>query len=1004
MSKLSRRLSAQRSVLACLTAGAVASGALAAVPAAQAAEESPGLTRADRSVASAFESGRYVVVLEEASATRYEGGAPGFERTKARGNKEFNPRSAAVRKYVERLEAKQDRLAAKVGAEVGEHYTLASNAFTAKLSGKQAGQLAADREVLLLTEDVAYEHDTWNTPDFLGLTGPNGVWAQHGGSAKAGDGVVIADLDTGTWPESPSFAGAKIKREPTGKWGLHRQGKSITMRKADGGTFTGVCETGQDWTVNDCNTKLVGARYYPDAFLETVAPADRAPTEYISARDGGGHGTHTASTAAGNNGVEVSVEGTDFGAVSGVAPAAKIATYKVCFEDNDPNTGGCYTSSTLAAVEDVIRDGADILTYSISGARDTVVDPVEYAFAGAAAAGIFVTASAGNSGPGPETVAHNSPWVTTVGASTHTVFENTLVLGDGTKLNGPSIASNLPDGEKPLVASKEVKLSSADLRQAALCYPGTLDPAKVAGKIVVCDRGDIARVDKSAEVQRAGGVGMVLANTAPASLNTDFHSVPTVHLDHVDGQVVADYLVDSGSSAVASFERGDTTGGPVTPVPQMAAFSSRGPALANDADVIKPDLTAPGVSILAAVAPPSNNNRDYDLYSGTSMSTPHVAGLAAMILAVNPDWDPMTVKSAMMTTAYDVKGAAGDKFTDPFAQGAGHVDPTRFFEPGLAITSDSEDWAGFLQGQGLDLGVDPLAASDLNGPSIAQGQVTAETTISRTFTGLQSGTWSVSSDLPGFTVDHKPEVSIASAGETATVDFTFTRTTAPLGEFAKGFVTLEGPTTVRIPVALRPVSVKAPATVQGQGAEGSVTVPITAGFTGDLEIGTVGLAESAFMESTVPAGDYEALKLPVAAGTQLARFDLDAADDKADLDLYVYSMKADGSLDRLVGRSATGSADESVTLENPKPGTYYIVVDGYAAAPGQSAIDYRLDAFRVDGSATAGNLAADPNPVPVVTGVETSFEATWSGLDAGSRYLGWFEYDGALAPTYLYVN
>jgi hypothetical protein len=501
---------------------------------------------------------------------------------------------------------------------------------------------------------------------------------------------------------------------------------------------------------------------------------------------------------------------------------------------------------------------------------------------------------------------------------------------------------------------------------------------------------------------------MILANVSPGSLDSDFHSVPTVHVAHTDTPTVKGYLDSAGASATVSFERGDTTGGDPTPVPQMAGFSSRGPALANSSDVIKPDITAPGVSVLAAVAPPSGQGRSYDLYSGTSMSSPHVAGLAAFMLGEKPEWTPMQAKSAMMTTAYDVKDADGNADTDPFGQGAGHVDPTRFFDPGLVVTSDAEDWRGFLQGQGLDLGVEPLAASDLNGPSIAQGQVTSSTMISRTFTALEAGSWSVAADVPGFDVTHKASFEMKEAGADEVVDFTFKRTDAPLGEFATGFVTLTEAASgkqVRMPVALRPVSVKAPETVRGEGASGSVEVPITAGFSGDLAIEAVGLAAAQTEQGTVPTGESVEYMIDVAEGTKLARFDLDSANDQADMDLYVYRFNAAGTaLEALVGQSATGSADESVDVANPKAARYYVVVDGYAAAPGESAMDYRLDVFRVDGDSDAGNLTATPNPVPVVENVDTSYTASWSDVDPGTRYLGWFEYDGALTPTYLYVN
>ena len=177
------------------------------------------------------------------------------------------------------------------------------------------------------------------------------------------------------------------------------------------------------------------------------------------------------------------------------------------------------------------------------------------------------------------------------------------------------------------------------------------------------------------------------------------------------------------------------------------------------------------------------------------MASPHIAGLAAFMLGVHPEWSPMTVKSAMMTSAYDLKKADGTPDQNPFNEGAGHVDPKKFFDPGLVVTSTPSEWLSFFEGQGFDFGpqVSPMAANALNIPSIAQGQVTASTTIARTFTGLRSGTWNVSASVPGFEVStDKSQVVIAKAGDKVTVNFTFIRTTAPLGQFSTGFATLTG--------------------------------------------------------------------------------------------------------------------------------------------------------------------------------------------------------------------
>ncbi|RYB96613.1 protease [Nocardioides glacieisoli] len=1006
--------------LAVLTTAAVVCGLAAGVPSATAATK-----KKDRAIAtsiapkaSTLSAGRYVVLLNDPGATRYDGGVAGLKATASPNGRSFDAQTAKVADYQSYLTKRQNGVAAAVGAEVMSRSTLSASSFTARLTSKQATDLSQSRDVLMVVKDSAFSLDTYKSPEFLGLVGPSGspgVWAAKGGVATAGAGTVVGIFDSGIWPESASFAGSKIDRNPTGPFGLYRKGNTIYMQKADGGVFRGVCQPGQKWNVDDCNSKIVGARYYPDAFLDSVPPQERFGAEFISTRDGDGHGSHTASTAAGNFGVPASVEGRKFGNVSGMAPAAKIAAYKVCFSDTDPDSGGCYTSSTLSAVDDAIADGVDVINYSISGATDTVVDAVEFAFLGAAASGIFVAASAGNSGPTPSTVAHNSPWLTTVAASTHVNYENTVVLGDaaGSKYKGASITdASVPSTALVNSTSIPAVTTTAGVADATLCGPGSLTAA-AAGKIVICTRGTYDRVAKSAEVKRAGGIAMVLANpSAGQSLDADFHSVPTIHVDNVAGDAIKTYAATAG--AKASFVLTNTTG-VETPLPQVAGFSSRGPAIANSADVIKPDISAPGVSVLAAVAPPSGGGRNFDLYSGTSMSSPHIAGLAAFILSKNPTWSPMAVKSAMMTTAYDLKKSDGSPDTNPFNEGAGHVDPTKFFDPGLVVTSGAIDWIGFLRGQGAffddpDLDSIPaVAATDLNIPSMAKGQVTSSVTIKRTFTAVRAGTWNVAASVPGFDVaiaDSSGDASFElAAGAKETVTFTFTTTTATLGQFSTGFATLTGTTSVRLPIALRPVSVSAPAEVTGAGATGSADVAITAGFSGQLDVKPSGLARATTNAGTLAVGAVYSDPVTIAADTKFARFDVDATNNGADLDLYVYRLDDAGVPVELVGQSATGSADERVTLTNPEAGNYLVEVDGYAAATGESGVAYRYDRYLVTPVAADnfGGFAASPDPVDVVQGQETTFQATWSGLTTG-RYLGAFEYDGALAPTFVTVT
>lgn len=981
------------------SAGLLVTGLAAAVPSAQAAEGPASLTT--------YDAGRYIVLMREAPAASYAGGDSRYDATRASGGEQFRADSRAALAYRAHLEREQTDLAREVGVKPLASFTVASNGFVAELSGAEAMELAGDRRVLLLTEDVARETDTWETGDSLGLTGKNGQWNRYGNRHKAGSGTVVGILDTGYWPESPSFAGKQLTADPQTKWDMSMDADGGTrMEKLDGGVFNGACETGEGMPEPVCNTKVVGARYYSEGFEAAIASgaAEKAETEYLSARDGDGHGSHTASTAAGRVVKSVNVEGRDFGKISGMAPGAALAIYKVCWEDTDPNSGGCYTSASLDAIDDAVADGVDSLNYSISGATDTVVDAVEVAFEGAAEAGVFIAASAGNSGPDGSTVAHNSPWLTTVASTTHVNFENTLVLGDGSKIVGASISSqSLPS--TPLVDAKAVALEGADPTEAGLCAADTLDPAAAEGKIVVCLRGVYDRVAKSAEVARAGGVGMVLANPGANSLDADFHSVPTIHIDEVGTEKVFSYLETAGDEATARFALGNRTD-VETPLPQVSGFSSRGPAIANESDILKPDIAAPGSSVLAAVAPPTNSDRDYDLYSGTSMAAPHVAGLAAFIQGVNPDWTPQEIQSAMMTTANPTKDVEGKNSTDSFAQGAGIVNPKKFFDPGWFIGSTPREWRGFLTGQGLNTGVPAIPATELNLPSIAQGQVAGTASFTRSLQSTRKGTWNVRVAVPGFTAEADPTITSKRPGDIEELAVTFTRTDAPLGEFTFGKIIINGPTKLRIPVALRPVSVKAPLSAQGTGTDGSTEVAITPAQSGELNVATKGLARAVTLEDAVAEGEAvlsDCIEVP--EGVDFARFDLDAVDDTSDLDLYVYAAEScdPSTIYAYAGQSATGSADERVDVTAPPAGAYFYEIDGYAAGEAGSPIEFVMDTFLVTPEGE-GDLTVDPNPVPTTANEETTFEVSWTGLEAGTRYLGLLEYEGALAPTVLEVD
>ena len=762
------------------------------------------------------------------------------------------------------------------------------------------------------------------------------------------------------------------------------------MRKSDGGTFSGRCQAGEEFTVADCSTKLVGARYFGDAWLARV-PADQR-ADYVSPRDGEGHGSHTASIAAGNHGVRAVVDDRDFGRLSGVAPAAKIASYKVLWEAKDATQSGGYDSDILAAIDAAISDGVDVINFSITAADDPT-SPVQLAFLAAASAGIFVSASAGNSGPGASTVQSSSPWVTTVGAHSIAPYYGTVTLGDGQAYAGISTTVDEKVGSAPLVTGAAVAADGQTAAAATMCSPGSLDPATTAGTIVVCARGVVDRVVKSAEVDRAGGIGMVLVNLTPNTLDADLHSVPTVHLDPPASAAVTAYAATPG--ATATLTEGNQTDTELA-YPQIATFSGRGPSLGTGGDTLKPDLVAPGVSILGAVAPPSNDGHDFGFLSGTSEAAPQVAGLAALWFGagVRPTWSPMKIKSALMTTAADLVDGSGRRSTDPYAQGAGRVVPERMFQPGLVYPARDTDWLGYLEGLGLNTGtgVEAIDPSDYNAPSIAIGRLVGTQTVTRRVTAVTPGRYRVEAFVPGVDVDVSPSVlEFSRAGQTRSFRVTFTTRTADLGQAASGFLTWRSKRgSVRIPLAVTPRALEAPARVTGSGTSGQVRFAVTSGTTGEFRATASGLATGTPRPGTLVPGRNLQFAVTVPADTRVAQFTSRTPNAGANLDLYVYQVVNGAAV--LVAQSVTGAADEMVLLRKPAAGTYVALVNNVRDAPGTTETPFVFRAGLVDAAAGAGSFTVSPELVAARAGRPFDLTARWAGLPADTPYVGWIEY------------
>lgn len=702
-----------------------------------------------------------IVKLKGKSLAGYTGGIQGLSPTNPTrtGARKLDTRTRASQAYMKYLRSKHQAFerataAAVPQAKITQDFSVIMNGVAMTIPVDQISSLSAMPDVEAIYADELLQPATDTSPKFIDAPA---VWYQLGGQESSGEGVIVGVLDTGIWPEHPSFSDP----DPSGKaYAAPPAAPSGTARKCE---FNTGANPGAPFA---CNNKLIGAYFFMNTYQ---AVNGLLPAEYTSARDDDGHGTHTSSTSAGNAGVEASIFGVPRGEVSGIAPRAHVIMYRVC------GSAGCYSSDSAAAVQQAILDGVDVINFSISGGTNPYADAVEMAFLDAYNAGVFVAASAGNSGPAADTTAHRGPWVTTVAASTHNrAFENTVTLtGDGgasLALSGASVTAGV--GPAPVtVPATDVQCNSP------------FAAGSVAGQIVVCRRGTTGRAEKGYNVLQGGAVGMILYNQAAnvTDLETDNHYLPTIHLQYSQGTQVLTFLA-ANTNVQATLTAGQKVSaqGDV-----MASFSSRG-GLGQTLGVSKPDITAPGVQILAGASPAhlppdqggvalGPQGEQFQAIAGTSMSSPHIAGAGALLKALHPDWTPGQIKSAIMTTAWmDVVKEDGVTPATPFDMGSGRVALTKAMDPGITFDVTGADY---------------LAHADdlwnVNYPSIYIPSLAGQITVKRTALSLlnRSRSWQldVVTSSDDFTVT-VPRYLTIPARRTATFNIVIDARDVPIGE------------------------------------------------------------------------------------------------------------------------------------------------------------------------------------------------------------------------------
>lgn len=1007
--------------------GAVAAMALAAPGLAQELRATPNvssdLLRLDTSQNSAerLETKTYIVQLSGDPAVAYKGGVSGFAATAPDAGARYNSRASHVEQYVNHLISSHDRMLSTVGAGDRKLYSYCHtfNGFAARLTAAEADTLRGNKSVLNVWEDQAIEVETNNSPTFLGLLDPVEGLRTRG---LRGDDVIVGVLDTGAVQEHPSFADTKAFKKGT------RVVYSDPPER-----WNGICQAGEAWAETDCNNKLIGARWFVDGFIAGTGGV--VEEEFLSPRDSSGHGSHTASTAAGNE-VTASLVGVPLAQISGMAPRARVAVYKVCWLAPGATNFSCFFSDSAAATDAAVADGVDVLNFSV-GTAAAFNDPQDIAFLNAASAGVFIARSGGNSGPGAATINAGEPWVTSVAASTLdgtafalaiTINAPASVAGEYSALEGSITAPLIETGPitDDLLAADPIDACGAGLSN------------DIGGQIALIARGTCTFVEKIENAVNAGASAVIVYSdsrpkTVMGGTASDLtRSVPGVMIDNADGLALLAEL-QANNTVNATLEAANFIPEPLDGN-IMAGFSSRGPYV-TESDWIKPDITAPGVRILAAHTPEPSDGSAGDFFQylqGTSMSSPHIAGLGALVIQAHRGWSPAAVKSALMTTArQDVVKEDGATPADPFDFGAGHVDPNGAVDPGLVYDADLFDYLAvscgtvtplisaadcdFLASVGFSL--DP---ADLNLPSIGIGELPGTKTIKRTVTNVGerrgASVYHVEVDAPeGFKVEVSPQQLLVGHKKTASYEVTITNQTAPPGEWRFGSLTWrdgEGHE-VRSPIAVNAIAIVAPPEVSGEGAAGTADFDITFGYTGDYTAGVHGLADAFLTLGTVeddPGNSFQflgpgttiAFIADLPAGTAFARWSLfnEYTSGNDDLDLYLFYCP--NFLCTQIDSSGNPDSNEEVSVTLPVTDEsiddpYVIFVHGFNTEGGTPAdfIQFDWNFGVVD---DRGNMTVTA-PSSATIGETETVTVDWTGLltGPGAKQLGAVSHSDASA-------
>ena len=990
----------------------------------------------------------YIVKLKAPGAASY-GSASIYSAGRSVAQSASAQRAARAA-LAERLEQTHDRLLADVGARSAKIYSYryALNGFAAKLTAAEASQLAQQPEVARVWLDSDHHLATNNSSTFLGLEAQTS--GLHAGLNLLGENVVVGVVDSGVAPNHPSLLDTVdlIPRGCRGSWaksswlGLmlcnsyRRHPLQQVAYNAPIG-FSGGCQAGPGFDAKYCNNKVVGARFYVDGFL---ARHQLDPHEFRSPRDAAGHGTHVATTIAGNQ-VDAYLFGTKVATVKGLAPRARVAIYKACWVELNQVVPTCATSDVARAVDDAVADGVDIINYSLGGDQKDITQPDGLALLNAFEAGVLTVVAAGNDGPsyGTITSPSSAPWVMTVAASsqTGTAFSDAISITAPTSLVGdvemreasftPPLTVKSPISA-PLIAAVDSTPTTSSTGSPRDACSTLTNATRLAGRIVLVERGGCEFQVKIKNAENAGAVGVIVYNNAPGEpivMNGDAKgiNIPAVMIGSDDGQRILTAL--SGTQQVTvKLAKGVFV--PITTTGNIVAdFSSRGPA-ATDGNFLKPDVTAPGVDILAGMTPtPANGvqGERYTYYSGTSQATPEVAGVAALLKEAHPDWSPSVLKSALMTSAYQQLVNLDGSATNPFDRGAGHITPNRATDPGLVYPNEFRDHAAYLCGtmsppySQADCASYAAAgffgvASDLNLPSVALAELVTGDVVKRRVTNLgPPSTYNASIVAPqDVAISVEPATLVLGTGQSADFSLRFTSTSTAFDLWDFGQLTWnDGKHAVVSPIAVLPVMLRVAPEIRLTGASGTGTLPIAFGYDGAYTSRVHGLrapltdASGHVLSGHVDDDPTNNFSFPNGPGITLQGITVppgqlylrvalfnEYTDGNDDLDLYLFFCP-DGTTNSCsqVGQSGTFTSNEKININAPAAGMYIVAVHGFETdqVSGGPGANYSLFVWSFGVDDDVGNMALTA-PGSVNAGDRVELGLSWAQLAPSMRYLG----------------